>query len=240
MMRAAARVFITGTDTGVGKTRVACALTRGLRAMGRRVMAIKPIAAGAELMGDPSAEQQWLNDDALALCAALADEQPYQRVNPIVLRAAVAPHLAALAEGIDLDVASVLAACQNSLAVPSDYVLIEGAGGWLVPLNDREMFADLALCLTDKIVLVVDMRLGCLNHAMLTAEAIRRRGGRLIGWIANQCQEQPMAHALGNEHYLQKHLGAPLLAHFAHGPGSPEQDLALAEALKLALADEGI
>lgn len=172
--------FITGTDTGVGKTRIALALVRLAVARGWRVGVMKPVSAGCVM----SAEG-WLNEDVAALRAAANVSVPLSLVNPYAFAPAIAPHIAAKQAGtrIELD---VIDRAYHDIAAQCDAVIVEGAGGFRVPLNGAEDSADLAVRLGLPVVLVVGMRLGCLNHALLTAEAIARRGLVLAGWVANR------------------------------------------------------
>jgi len=179
-------VFITGTDTAVGKTRVAVALLRQLAAAGRRVAAMKPVAAGGF-----ETSHGLRNDDALDLAAAASVRLPYEVVNPCCLPFATSPHLAARAAGRRIDI-DALAAGYRRIAAAADLVIVEGAGGWLVPIGEPgrpgttgPTMADLARALGLPVVLVVGIRLGCLNHALLTADSIRASGLPFAGWIAN-------------------------------------------------------
>lgn len=200
-----AAFFVTGTDTGVGKTLVAAALLRAAAVAGLRSVGIKPVAAGSvDRNGSP------VNEDALLLQASGSIALPYEQINPVALREARAPHLAAAHEGRRLDVGELVACCRGVAAVEHDLLLVEGAGGWQVPLNERETMADLAAVLGWPVILVVGMRLGCLNHALLTAGAIRAVGLRLAGWVANSAW--PEMPALGeNIASLDARLGAPRL-----------------------------
>ena len=180
--------FITGTDTGVGKTLVAVSLTRALVARGLRVAVMKPVAAGT--VHTPTGE---FNDDALDLLAVSNVRAPYEDVNPWLLEMPASPHLAARAEGVTIRHDRILDAF-GRLAGASDLVLAEGAGGWLAPISATETMADIAAKLGLPVLLVVGLRLGCLNHALLTRDAIRARGLSLAGWIANKLQaEMPLA-----------------------------------------------
>ncbi len=180
--------FISGTDTGVGKTHVAVALTRAFATRGFRVAAMKPVAAGAR----ETAEGQ-RNDDAAELQAAANVAASYDDVNPWLLRLAASPHLAARAEGLSITHDRIIAAYQR-LASQAEVVIVEGAGGWLAPISARETMADVAQRLDLPVVLVVGLRLGCLNHALLTRESIRAQRARFGGWIANSLQpELPFA-----------------------------------------------
>ncbi|MBN7797877.1 dethiobiotin synthase [Parahaliea mediterranea] len=194
--------FVTGTDTEVGKTAISCALLHAAAARGLRTAAVKPLAAGCDAEGH--------NEDALALQAAMTEELPYAQVNPVALAPSVAPHIAARQAGKRLQVGRLAGLCRGVTSGPADFVLIEGAGGWRVPVNERETLADLARELGFGVILVVGMRLGCINHALLTAEAIRRDGLPLLGWVANQVGE-PMACHAENVDTLRRWLPAPLL-----------------------------
>ncbi len=196
--------FITGTDTGVGKTLVAVALTRALVARGLRVAVMKPVAAGVVRTADGPR-----NDDALELSAASNVPSTYEDVNPWLLSTPASPHLAARADGVSITDGPVLAA-QARLAAASDTLVVEGAGGWLAPISETRTMADIAEKLALPVILVVGMRLGCLNHALLTREAIRARGLRFAGWIANR-MPPPMTFLEENIETLSRRFGkAPL------------------------------
>lgn len=209
--------FVTGTDTGVGKTYSTCALTRALRSAGHSVSVLKPIAAGCEYVNG-----RWLNDDGLALQQAAQNDQDYTSVNPIALPAGVAPHIAAQEAGERLTVASVVTVTEATRNRGDEILLIEGAGGFLVPLNEQESFADYVVALQVPVILVVGMRLGCINHALLSAAAIRQRGLRLAGWIANSPQAKMERHS-ENVALLRHQLGAPLMAELDWQCSHPEQ-----------------
>jgi dethiobiotin synthetase len=197
--------FVTGTDTGVGKTLVAAALTRALVARGLRVAVMKPVAAGT--MQTPRGER---NDDALELLGASNVPAAYEDVNPWLLKIPASPHLAARAEGVTIRHERI-AAARRTLAAVSDLLLVEGAGGWLAPISATETMADVAGTLGFPVILVVGMRLGCLNHALLTREAIRARGMPFAGWIANKMQTE-MALADANVDTLRSRFGVAPLA----------------------------
>lgn len=194
--------FITGTDTEVGKTAVACALLRAAAKAGLRTAAVKPVAAGCDDEGR--------NEDAVALMAAMTEPLAYMQVNPVALPDAVAPHIAAGRAGKRLQVNRLAGVCRGVITCGADLTLVEGAGGWRVPISPRETLADLARELGLPVVLVVGMRLGCLNHALLTAEAVRRDGLKLAGWVANPCGQRMTCHA-ENLDTLRSLLNAPLL-----------------------------
>jgi len=177
-------LFITGTDTDVGKTVVACGFLAAANQQGLRTAAIKPVAAGCELT-----EQGMTNSDALQLQAAASHQLSYQQINPIALEPAIAPHIAAAEAGVRLSASRLVGYCRGVSLMPVDLVLIEGAGGWRVPINSRETLADVARELNCAVIVVVAMRLGCLNHALLTMEAIRRDGLQIAGWVANILDE---------------------------------------------------
>ncbi len=171
--------FITGTDTGVGKTVITAGLMRAFQTHGSRCIGMKPIAAGCELR-----DGIWHNDDVDHLLSAGHIAVTAEDINLYRLKAAIAPHIAAAQEDVVIDLANIRMAFA-ALTRRADTVLVEGVGGFLVPLNDTADTADLALVLSLPVILVVGLRLGCLNHAMLTAEAIRSRGLSLAGWVGN-------------------------------------------------------
>jgi dethiobiotin synthetase len=203
-------LFVTGTDTGIGKTHVACALLRQLHAAGISACGFKPVSAGC--IETPRGLR---NDDALALQAAAQTQEPYASINPYAFEPAVAPHLAAQAAGAVIDTAH-LDQAHDQLAVRYDWIVVEGAGGWLVPLNDELTFGDWAAQRRWPVLLVVGMRLGCLNHALLTAAAIARQG-RLAGWVANVLAPEEMPLLQENIATLRSRIAAPLLGIAAYG-----------------------
>ena len=173
-------LFITGTDTDVGKTVVACGFLAAANDQGLRTAAIKPVAAGCEIT-----QQGMTNDDALQLQAAASHKLSYQQINPVALEPAIAPHIAAAESGVRMSASRLVGYCRGVSLMPVDMVVIEGAGVWRVPINSRETLADVARELECAVIVVVGMRLGCLNHALLTMEAIRRYGLQIAGWVAN-------------------------------------------------------
>ncbi|MBS3911433.1 MAG: dethiobiotin synthase [Hydrogenophaga sp.] len=207
--------FVTGTDTGVGKTLVSAALLHTLARHHARVVGMKPVAAGLVLQGG-----EWVAEDARALRAASTVAVPPALDNPVALPEPLSPHLAAARAGRRVGVAELVAA-HRELRGLADVVLVEGSGGWRVPLNENETLADLAVALALPVVLVVGLRLGCLNHALLTAEAIRADGLQLAGWVANTvdpamvCRDENIA-------TLCQRLGAPLLGVVPWQPHTPE------------------
>jgi dethiobiotin synthetase len=201
--------FVTGTDTGIGKTLAACALIHALKARGVAVMPMKPVAAGATLTGG-----EWMNDDAVALMQA-ADISTARRadVTPILLREPMAPHIAAQREDRRIAMAPIAEAFAR-LAEGGSFVVAEGVGGFRVPLDRDLDTVDLARALALPVVLVVGLRLGCLNHALLTAAAIEASGLTLAGWIANAV-DPGMPVADENVAALRERIAAPLLGRIA-------------------------
>jgi dethiobiotin synthetase len=171
--------FVTGTDTGVGKTLVSAALLRAWRRRGRSVAGMKPVASGSAVTAEGLR-----NDDALALQAESSRPWAYDRVNPYAFEPAIAPHIAAAEAGVEVELERIVAPFRQ-FRESSDTVIVEGAGGFLVPLGPRLSFADLPQALGLEVILVVGLRLGCLNHAFLTAEAVAARGLPLAGWVGN-------------------------------------------------------
>ncbi|MDH4609276.1 dethiobiotin synthase [Pseudomonas sp. BN102] len=172
--------FVTGTDTEIGKTTIAAGLLHAARAVGLSTAAAKPVASGCE----PTAEGL-RNGDALALLGECSLPLVYDEVNPLAFAPAIAPHLAAREAGVELDVEALAGPVRQVLAKGADFSLVEGAGGWRVPLAGSASLSDLPIALGLPVILVVGVRLGCINHALLTAEAILRDGLTLAGWVAN-------------------------------------------------------
>jgi dethiobiotin synthetase len=208
--------FVTGTDTGVGKTLVSAALTRALVARGLRVAVMKPVASGS----DPTSEGL-RNSDALTLMAAANVAAPYEVVNPYCFLPPIAPHIAAREAHVEMDL-TLLRSRLYFLAGAADCVIVEGAGGWLAPVSDTATMADLAAALALPVLLTVGLRLGCLNHALLTRESLATRGAVFAGWIANAIDPH-FDRAVENLAALTARLGAPPLARVpfldrGHGP----------------------
>lgn len=172
--------FIAGTDTDVGKTTIAAGLLHAARQLGLSTLAAKPVASGCVVTA-----KGLRNSDALALIDESSVKLPYEAVNPFAFEPAIAPHVAAREAGVALSVPALRDAMQQVLAQHADFTLIEGAGGWRVPLSDHANLSDLAIALKLPVILVVGVRLGCINHALLSAEAIARDGLQLAGWVAN-------------------------------------------------------
>ena len=200
------RVFITGTDTDAGKTVVATQLLRALASAGYSTAALKPLAAGVDNIASALR-----NSDAVQLQAAATKLHSYETVNPYLFSEAIAPHIAASNEKRDIDFDECVACCLPLLESDADVVVVEGAGGWLVPVNDQYTMADLAKALDLQVVLVVGMKLGCINHALLTAAAIEQAGLPLLGWVANHLHDD-MCESKANVAALTARLNCPLLA----------------------------
>ena len=196
--------FITGTDTGVGKTFVTCALLHNFREQGITAIGMKPIAAGAEMTAEGLR-----NEDIEALREASGIPLESEDLNCYLLADPVAPHIAAANEGVEIDL-DVIRQRFDQLAELADAVLVEGVGGFIVPLGDSIDTADLAADLDLPVILVVGMRLGCLNHALLTQAAILGRGLTMAGWVANQI-DPSMAELDANVEALEERIRAPLL-----------------------------
>ena len=202
--------FVTGTDTEIGKTLASSALLHALAQCGVRVAGMKPVAAGAEWR-----DGVLHNDDVDALAAAANVALPLELTTPYLLQDAAAPHIVAAQEGVRIDLAHIRL-CYERVAASADAVVVEGVGGFCVPLSDAADTADLAQQLGLPVIMVVGMRLGCLSHALLTAEAIAARGLALAGWIANRIHPA-MAYADANLDTLRARIAAPLLGVVAHG-----------------------
>lgn len=206
------RFFVTGTDTDVGKTLVSVALLECLKQKGLRTAALKPVAAGCEYGMDESGNNILLNEDALALQRAITENLPYTSINPLALAPAIAPHIAASQIKQTLTAEGLIKECEKVLNVDCDALLIEGAGGWRVPLNESETLADFAQILDAPVILVVGVRLGCISHAILTAEAIIRDGLNVVAWVANQVDaDMPVAEE--NIATLKERFDFPFLGH---------------------------
>lgn len=201
--------FVTGTDTEIGKSLSSAALLHAFAAQGKKVAGMKPVAAGAIWAGD-----HWHNDDVALITAASNVALAPELICPYLLHEAVAPHIAAAGEGISFDLAHI-GSCLQQIRSQTEVTIVEGVGGFRVPLTDTQDTADLAVQLGLPVILVVGMRLGCISHAMLTVEAIQARGLKLAGWIANQI-DPGMRHATANLETLRTLIPAPLLGHIPH------------------------
>ncbi|MGH8371821.1 MAG: dethiobiotin synthase [Gammaproteobacteria bacterium] len=204
-------VFVTGTDTGVGKTRISCELLRGFARTGLRSVGMKPVASGA--LRTPDGLR---NDDALALQQSASVALPYEWVNPYAFEPPIAPHIAAAEAGVEIELPVILDAYAR-LCEHADMVVVEGVGGWRVPFADNLELPTLARALGLPVIMVVGMRLGCLNHTLLTERAIRDDGLQLAGWIANRVDPE-FARAEENLATLRNKLPAPFLGEVPYQP----------------------
>jgi len=199
------RFFVTGTDTDAGKTFVTVGLLKAAKRAGIKSFGLKPIAAGAERI-----DGVLRHNDGLLIQQASSVSLPYEQVNPVVFETRMAPHISAMKENKLITASRLEGYIKGALLIPHEFVLIEGAGGWRLPLNDREFLSDVAKCIEFPVILVVNMKLGCLNHAILTAEAIARDGLVLSGWVANTGPEK-MPNYDENIASLSAMIPAPLL-----------------------------
>lgn len=205
----AARFFVAGTDTGVGKTRVTAGLLAAGRAAGLSVAGMKPVASGAEIH-----EGGLVSADALLIAEASGQTTPYNKLNPYCLLDAISPHIAANRSNIRIDIRKITeVACQ--IAARHELLLIEGAGGWYTPISDRESMADVTRALKAPVILVIALRLGCLNHAQLTREAIEHSGCTMAGWIGTHIDSH-FAASHENVATLERLMGTPPLAVLPH------------------------
>jgi dethiobiotin synthetase len=203
--------FISGTDTGVGKTCVSLGLMRELQVQGHTVVGMKPVASGCHAVSNGLQ-----NDDALKLQSCSSFPVKYSQVNPYALKSAIAPHLAARIDGASIQI-PVIRKSFHELSEGAEFVVVEGVGGWLVPINAKQTMQDVAIELGLPVVLVVAIRLGCLNHAMLAVAAIRESGLQLAGWVANRVDAQ-CEHADEVVTALGERLPAALLADIGFTP----------------------
>lgn len=197
--------FIAGTDTDVGKTTIAAGLLHAARVQGLSTLGAKPVASGCTMTA-----KGLRNSDAQALIDESSIKLDYQQVNPFAFEPAIAPHVAAREAGVALEVAALARAMRHVLDQGADFTLVEGAGGWRVPLSDQANLSDLAIALKLPVILVVGVRLGCINHALLSAEAIARDGLQLAGWVANVIEPRT-ARLEENLASLAERLPAPCL-----------------------------
>lgn len=219
IVRVDAGVYVTGTDTGVGKTMASCALLRALAATGRRAIGMKPVASGCERI-----QRSWRNEDALALIEASTVRGNYGDHNPYALPAATAPQLAAQEAGTDVGLPAIVDAYARLLHL-ADVVVVEGVGGWMAPLADGFEQAELAQALALPVVLVVGLRLGCLSHARLSARAIEADGCRLLGWIGSAVEPE-FERRDAYLDLLRDALPVPCLGVLPHAPGTSADTMA--------------
>ena len=211
--------FITGTGTDVGKTLVASGLLAAASQQGLSTLGMKPVAAGCE-----ATSEGLRNNDALQLLAQSSLNVSYEQINPVALEPAVAPHIAAAKAARRLSADRLAGFYRGLMMQRPDFSVVEGAGGWRVPLNQRETFADLAKMIQLPVVLVVNMELGCINHALLTAEAIQRDGLTLAGWVANQVVSE-MDYYQENLDTLQHWIPCPMIAEIPFLPKAEAEEV---------------
>lgn len=211
------KIFIAGTDTDVGKTYTSVALLHYFNAQGLKTIAHKPLASGSE----KDAAGELRNSDALALQAAASVKLPYTVVNPFCFEPPIAPHVAASRIGLTLQLSDLDAHFKTVQTYPADLCLVEGAGGWHTPVNEKTLLSDWVVHQGFSVILVVKIKLGCLNHTILTAQAIEKTGLPFLGWIAN-CMEPNYSEIDSSIVYLKNYLKAPCLNILAHSGGIEE------------------
>lgn len=199
------KFFIAGTDTDAGKTFISRSLLEAAKKEGMSCYGLKPVAAGCV-----ETDEGLQNEDAQLLMKSASLKLSYRQVNPIALKAAIAPHVAAKQQNVSLSAQKIAGFCRGALMHKADFVILEGAGGWRVPLNTRETMAGLAAQLSMPVILVVGVKLGCINHALLTVEAIVRDGLKLAGWVANHIDPE-MASSFDSIETLKAAINAPLI-----------------------------
>lgn len=203
------RIFIAGTDTGVGKTWVAQRMLREKQQQGLTTVAMKPVASGAQVTSDGLR-----NQDAVVLMAASSIDIPYEQVNPYVFEPPIAPHIAAQEAGVEIDLA-IIERHWLMMSEQADFALMEGVGGWQVPIGKNSTMADLVKRLDLPVLLVVGLRLGCINHALLSYEAIITSGCQCIGWIANSL-ESNLAYESEIVDSLKQAITAPMVKQYTY------------------------
>lgn len=199
------RFFVTGTDTEIGKTRITAGLLEKAGQLGLQSLGIKPVASGSEMT-----KQGLRNEDALEHQRTSTYSCDYAVINPFCFAPAIAPHIVAEQENVALTVNSINEALKPALSQSADFILIEGAGGWHTPLNQQECYSDWVRSADLPVILVVGVKLGAINHALLTQESIQKAGLRLAGWVAN-CVDPNMPYQAENIEYLKEHMQAPCL-----------------------------
>ncbi len=210
--------FITGTDTGVGKTHVATQLIKGLSGRNVPVSGYKPVASGAELI-----KGRWVNEDALSLMRYASVKMPYETVNPYCFEPAIAPHLAAKRAGVDIELDAIKSNFLKHVE-KANVVIVEGAGGWKVPLGDSLGFEEVPKALRLSVVLVVGLKLGCINHALLTEQSILNSGCSMVGWVAN-CVSSDFEEKEENIVSLKNKMKTPCIGILQHHVDDSEKPL---------------
>jgi dethiobiotin synthetase len=218
------KLFITGTDTDAGKTFVATALLYKAESQGLSSFGLKPIAAGCHWSTEQNPTGEWHNNDALLLQEASSIKKEYAIHNPVAFPQAIAPHIAAELNQAPMSLSNLLKLCQPGLELQADLHLIEGAGGWLVPINEKNTLADFAQHLSHDVILVVGIKLGCINHALLTQQLILASNLNFVGWVANHI-DPDMSEQDANFFYLDQHINAPCLGRIPFSPSKHPRDL---------------
>ena len=213
--------FITGTDTDAGKTVAACGFVQYLVGRGQKVAVMKPVASGCEMT-----DGQLKNSDALALMKVANVTQPYEQVNPYTFKPAIAPHIAAADENIEISLDKLQQTVDEIRQSKVDVLVIEGAGGWQLPLSNSQFMPELVERLSAKVILTVGLKLGCLNHALVSAQSIKASGCDLAGWVAVQTTETPMPRQTENLETLSVVLQSKPIAMLPYIPGWQTQNLA--------------
>lgn len=214
------KLFIAGTDTGVGKTYISVGLIKAFHRLGYSTLGIKPVASGCRKQNE-----KFFNEDALALQQASSIQLPYKHINPFAFKEPISPHLAAEKAGTHLTVRAIKEQIQFAYSKAADFCLIEGAGGWYTPINQNETLADFVIQEKIPVLLVVGMRLGCLNHAMLTYQAMKHDGVNVLAWVAN-CIDENMLYCDENMETLKAKLPVCFLGK-VHYNAQPENALNL-------------
>jgi len=210
--------FITGTDTDIGKTEVSLALMQALQQQGKVVNAMKPISAGCRLE-----EAQLLNEDAERLQAQSSLAIDYSTLNPYAFEPAIAPHIAAQEAGVEIDL-NVIKARYDEIGLDSDYVIVEGAGGFCVPINKEHTMVDLAKQLNLLVIMVVGIRLGCINHALLTYQSIENSGLKCVAWVANTVDAH-MVRSDENYQAIRERIACPCIAQIPYQVSLKTEDI---------------
>ncbi|MTJ01200.1 dethiobiotin synthase [Idiomarina piscisalsi] len=213
--------FITGTDTDAGKTVAACGFVQYLVSSGRKVAVMKPVASGCEML-----DGQLKNSDALALMKVANIKQPYEQVNPYTFEPAIAPHIAAAEKDVEININKLQKTVDEIRQTGADALVIEGAGGWQLPLSNTFFMPELVEQLSAKVILTVGLKLGCLNHALLSAQSIQASGCELAGWVAVQTDETPMPRQKENLETLIRILKSEPIATLPYMPGWQSQNFA--------------
>lgn len=219
------RYFISGTDTDAGKTVAAKALLDKLKQQNHQTLAMKPVASGCQWQTNEVAAGQWQNADALILREAMTLVCDYSLTNPYAFQPAIAPHIAAAQAGREITLSQLRQTFEALARMQPDALVIEGAGGWQLPLSDSLFMPEFVKTVEAEVILVVGLKLGCINHALLSAQAITASGVNLAGWVAVDTHAETMAYRSENMATLRQHIGAPCLGEVPFRANWQEQDL---------------